>query len=145
MRLIDVNTYELKEFWGSDIPPYAILSHTWADDEVSCSDMQERLGAAKQKASFNKIRGCCIEAVKHGLKWAWVDSCCIDKRSSAELSEAINSMFAWYTKSDICFVYLADVLPGGLSTEDANNLDDEFSKSRWFTRGWTLQELIAPQ
>jgi hypothetical protein len=107
-------------------------------------DIEESLSAAKQSASFHKIRGCCAEAAKHDLKWAWVDSCCIDKRSSAELSEAINSMYAWYIKADVCFVYLADVSPKGLSPDDTN-LDDEFSKSRWFTRGWTLQELIAPR
>jgi len=75
-----------------------------------------------------------------GYEWVWIDTYCIDKSSSAELSEAINSMFGWYKKSAICYAYLADVPSNG----DPQVPQSAFSKSRWFTRGWTLQELIAP-
>ena len=85
-----------------------------------------------------KIRGCCELAEKHGYRWAWIDTCCIDKTSSAELSEAINSMFDWYRQAAVCYVYLHDVTSHELGPTS------EFYRSRWFTRGWTLQELIAP-
>ena len=86
----------------------------------------------------DKIRKCCIFAEKEGFEWLWIDTCCIDKSSSAELSEAINSMYAWYAAADICYVYMHDV-------EDVHpSRDESFSRSVWFTRGWTLQELIAP-
>ena len=75
-------------------------------------------------------------AAADGFHYIWIDTCCIDKASSAELSEAINSTYRWYHESGVCYAYLADVPP--------NAVDNEFAKSRWFTRGWTLQELIAP-
>jgi hypothetical protein len=82
-------------------------------------------------------------AAAWGFEYVWVDTCCIDKTSSAELSEAINSMFSWYQKADVCYVYLSDYL---FPARKDNSLDEEFFKnSRWFTRGWTLQELIAPE
>lgn len=132
MRLINARTYKLEEFF-SDIPRYAILSHTWEDEEVSFQDFQD-LSTASQKRGFKKIRRACGQAIKDKLSYCWVDTCCIDKSSSAELSEAINSMFAWYRKAAICYVYLTDVQILG-----------QFSSSRWFTRGWTLQELLAPR
>ncbi|OAG10611.1 HET-domain-containing protein [Paraphaeosphaeria sporulosa] len=139
MWLLSVDSLELKEFIGTDIPPYAILSHTWGAEEVSFVEMKKKKyrDQAKAKAGFSKIGGCCARAKKDGYNWAWVDSCCIDKRSSAELSEAINSMFPWYKHSEICYVYLSDV-PGGLYDYDT------LANSKWFTRGWTLQELLAP-
>ncbi|KAI9857277.1 MAG: hypothetical protein M1813_008315 [Trichoglossum hirsutum] len=132
---------------GDDtIPPYAILSHTWGsdDEEVTFNDLTN--GTGKNKPGYRKIRFCRKQAANDGLQFFWVDTCCIDKSSSAELSEAINSMFNWYQDAAKCYVYLADV---SVSTSDG---DDKFSwrwkpafkKSRWFTRGWTLQELIAP-
>jgi len=90
--------------------------------------------AAKKKIGFSRIEGCCARAVRDGFQWAWIDSCCIDKRSSAELSEAINSMWAWYGDSDCCYVYLSDVPTAAGARQD-------FGHSRWLTRGWTLQEL----
>jgi hypothetical protein len=91
MRLIDTETLEVREFIGSHIPPYAILSHTWGHDEVSLHDMLS--GNATAKQGYEKIKRCCETAISDGFKYAWVDTCCIDKTSSAELSEAINSMY----------------------------------------------------
>jgi len=138
MRLLHTKKLKLYEFFGRNIPPYAILSHTWGNGEVSFQELQSGLG--KYKAGYNKIRRCCQMAALDGFQWAWVDTCCIDKTSSSELSEAINSMYTWYRVSEVCYVYLADV-PAHLRTRDT---EVAIRKSRWFTRGWTLQELIAP-
>lgn len=93
MRLLNTSTLRLKEFYDAEIPPYGILSHRWENEEVS---FQEMLGGAyHEMASFLKIRGCCRQADLDGFEWVWIDSCCIDKTSSSELSEAINSMFRW--------------------------------------------------
>ncbi|KAI0110596.1 HET-domain-containing protein [Hypoxylon sp. NC0597] len=136
MRLIDVNTLELKEFFGRHIPRYAILSHTWnGDKEVTFQEWERHTdNAIRCKEGYAKIVGACRRAQADGLQYLWCDTNCIDKRSSAELSEAINSMFAWYHDSDVCYAYLADV----------RGETDTCAKSRWFTRGWTLQELLAP-
>ena len=138
MRLLHTETLRLHEFFGSNIPPYAILSHTWGEDEVSFQELER--GEGSGKAGHRKIRGCCNIAASDAFEYIWVDTCCIDKTSSAELSEAINSMYSWYRLSDVCYVYLADVSSnlGLKATEVA------IRRSRWFTRGWTLQELIAP-
>ncbi|KAI1391995.1 HET-domain-containing protein [Hypoxylon trugodes] len=143
MRLINVDTLELREFQGQNIPKYAILSHTWGDDEVSLRDWEA--GRAPSKQGYDKIRYTCDQAREDKLQWAWVDTCCIDKASSAELSEAINSMYRWYENSVACYAYLSDVdykdeFPYAASNENS----DERQISRWFTRAWTLQELIAP-
>jgi hypothetical protein len=138
MRLLHSKTLELKEFIGQDIPLYAILSHTWGDEEVSFQDIQRP--EAREKKGYNKIRLCCDQASRDGFEYAWVDTCCIDKTSSAELSEAINSMYKWYQQAEVCYVYLSDVV-GCYAPELPDSM---FRKSRWFTRGWTLQELIAP-
>jgi hypothetical protein len=136
MRLINTSTGVLETFHGRNIPPYAILSHTWEDEEVSFSDMGQP--HCKNLKGFAKIEGSCKLASAESLQYVWVDTCCIDKTSSAELSEAINSMFRWYQRSARCCVFLPDL--------DANmNLTTGLSTCRWFTRGWTLQELIAPR
>ena len=119
-------------------PPYAILSHTWERGEVSFDDLPRE--HAKQMQGYGKITNCCALALSDGFEYVWIDTCCIDKRSSAELSEAINSMYAWYQNAQKCYVFLADVPTG----EDCCEEDSTFRKSRWFTRGWTLQELLAP-
>ena len=142
MWLLDTSTLELRDFVGASIPPYAILSHTWGDDEVTFKDMRKYREAAKNKAGYTKIQRCCEKAQESGHQYVWIDTCCIDKRSSAELSEAINSMWKWYQKSEVCFAYLADVPIAEFLSPDGEN--DVLSNSRWFTRGWTLQELIAP-
>jgi hypothetical protein len=138
MRLLHSTTIKLHEFVGSQIPPYAILSHTWDDEEVSFQELQS--GNTLQKKGFEKIKRCCEIAAEDGFEYAWVDTCCIDKTSSAELSEAINSMYRWYKKAEVCYAFLSDVP----SDEDPHKGQSAFRKSRWFTRGWTLQELIAP-
>ncbi|RMZ09683.1 hypothetical protein D0860_04139 [Hortaea werneckii] len=213
MLLLNARTYALKFFHtAKSAPPYAILSHTWEDDEVLFKDMDD-LESAKAKSGWQKIEYICRQALEDGLEWAWVDTCCIDKSSSAELSEAINSMFKWYECSTVCYVYLCDltmavalrddapmvstwleratqmtpVRPGPFvrtlhaseslwqgqeayfkeatsQTMSAMRDDDEgmsrpcneldislidtlgaFSSVKWWSRGWTLQELLAPR
>lgn len=141
MRLINVDTFELEEFVDHRSTRYAILSHTWDKKEVTFADMQRGLPHAEALPCFEKIRGACRQAAIDGFKFVWVDTCCIDKSSSAELSEAINSMFRWYSDAGICYGYLSDVTGWGGDPEAAS----QFRNSRWFTRGWTLQELLAPK
>ncbi len=120
-------------------PPYAILSHTWRKNEISFQDMTS-CADVQSKPEYDKIRNSSRKALHQKLDFIWIDSCCIDKSSSAELSEAINSMFRWYKDAVVCFAYLED-LPIGQSTATKPELE----RCRWFTRGWTLQELIAPK
>jgi hypothetical protein len=149
MRLLEYNNdgeFSLtKDYVGGEIPEYAILSHTWGVDteEVTYRDLID--GTGKNKVGYEKIRFCGEQARRDGLHNIWVDTCCINKSSDRELSEAINSMFRWYRKAAKCYVYLTDV-----STNDQIDLPLQpwgaaFRNSRWFTRGWTLQELIAPR
>ncbi|TEY70326.1 hypothetical protein BOTCAL_0106g00010 [Botryotinia calthae] len=129
---------------GSDIPEYAILSHTWgADtDELTFQDLKNNTG--QNKSGYRKLQFCGEQAKRDGLQYFWVDTCCIDKSSSAELQEAINSMFRWYRNAARCYVYLADVSTSGHNQADLS-WQSIFKAGRWFTRGWTLQELIAPR
>ncbi|KAI4182000.1 MAG: hypothetical protein LQ346_006660 [Caloplaca aetnensis] len=163
MWLLNTSTLALHNFITQDVEQYAILSHTWGDEEVSFQDMtvQSNLQAPlladlvydwcgrlvpwsrlKQRKGYKKVERCCAEALAHGYNWVWVDTVCIDKKSSAELSEAINSMYDWYDKAAVCYAYMSDV------SMTAEGLDatviDAFKSSRWFRRGWTLQELLAP-
>jgi hypothetical protein len=142
MRLINVDSYRVEEFPSNGAPPYAILSHTWGNEEVTLKDLEAGEWKHRQdkREGYEKITGCCAAAAAEGFGYAWIDTCCIDKTSSAELSEAINSMFRWYHESAICYAYLRDVD----CAQDPDSEDSDFSKSRWFTRGWTLQELLAP-
>jgi hypothetical protein len=137
MRLINCSSQQLEEFFGANTPDYVILSHRWEEEEVSFADFTRDRAAARAKRGFRKIDLTCRQALADGYKYAWVDTCCIDKSSSAELSEAINSMFGWYGSSSICYVYLSDV-------RQAESVV-QFPRSKWFTRGWTLQELLAPK
>ena len=130
MRLIHTSTRKLHQFPANKIPPYVILSHTWDDTEPSFQDVST-LGTAQG----SKIDMCCARAALDGWEYVWIDTCCINKDSSAELSEAINTMFNWYKKSAICYVYLSDI---------GKNGKPDLSAARWFERGWTLQELLAP-
>jgi hypothetical protein len=139
--------FSLVESVDSRIPRYAILSHTWGADheEVTLRDLTE--GTGKNKAGYRKLTFCGKQAAKDGLQYFWVDTCCIDKSSSAELSEAINSMFWWYYNAVKCYVYLSDVSVGAVDRNDPSTRQTwklSFQRSRWFTRGWTLQELVAP-
>ncbi|CCC07022.1 hypothetical protein SMACR_01045 [Sordaria macrospora] len=111
MWLINTSTLELEEFIGSDIPSYAILSHTWEDGEVTFHDAKAKLLEKQNSQGARKVAKACELAAQQGLAYAWVDTCCIDKSSSAELTEAINSMFQWYRSSNICLVYLSDFEP----------------------------------
>lgn len=138
MRLINVSTLALEEFVGEAVPDYAILSHTWEAEEVSLAEYTAQ--NCQNKKGYEKVKAFCRLARTEGFRYGWVDTCCIDKTSSAELSEAINSMFQWYRDATVCYAYLADVD----SAEDAAAKDSSFASSRWFTRGWTLQELLAP-
>lgn len=142
MHLINVETLRLERFIADSTPPYAILSHTWGSEkeELSFADIE---GGNTRKAGCgaNKLKGCCAQAKKDNLEWVWIDTCCIDKQSSSELGEAINSMFQWYRNAAICYAYLSDVPHG----DDHRSQRSKLSSSRWFQRGWTLQELIAPE
>ncbi|RYO80968.1 hypothetical protein DL762_007374 [Monosporascus cannonballus] len=130
---------------GDRIPRYAILSHRWGMEEVTFKDLMDGTGPSKQ--GYDKIRFCSDQAERDGLDHFWVDTCCIDKSSSAELTEAINSMFQWYRNAAKCYVYLDDVSKPAFQTGDEPNYqlwEPDLRKSKWFTRGWTLQELLAP-
>ncbi|CAN9164932.1 unnamed protein product [Alternaria alternata] len=150
MRLLHyTNSNELaltKDLVGDDkIPPYAILSHTWDEgQEVTFDDLMKNNG--KNKTGYNKIHFCASQAKRDGLDHFWIDTCCIDKSNNAELSEAIISMFRWYKNAERCYVYLSDVSsrPSGEGSDAHRKRKPVIRKSRWFTRGWTLQELIAP-
>jgi hypothetical protein len=137
MWLINVNTKKLEKFSEECAPPYAILSHTWKREEVSFHDLSLSDISLKKPEGYAKIEQTCRLSQGNNLEYAWVDTCCIDKSNNTEYAEAINSMFRWYKKSTVCYAYLSDLDPT-VSTEDG------MPGCRWFTRGWTLQELIAP-
>jgi len=142
-RLINTLTHELHTFEGVNIPDYAILSHTWSHgNEISYLEMTavrlQPSHPARQKSGYLKIRKACEASRNAGLRYIWIDTCCIDKSSSADLSEAINSMFRWYQDAKVCFAYLEDLPP-------QCNIAECLPRCKWFTRGWCLQELIAPQ
>ncbi|CAM1509606.1 Fc.00g033450.m01.CDS01 [Cosmosporella sp. VM-42] len=159
MYLLNVKTRKLEAFSGRCIPKYGILSHTWSQNEPTFDDFQNRTRRWKLRMGpdYVKINGCCAQAILDRLDYVWIDNCCIDRGSSAELSEAINSMFRWYANAAVCYVYLADVRPAiQLLTSGAESAPvvlplpidlrqhEDMKNSRWFTRGWTLQELLAP-
>ena len=141
MRLINAAKRKLEEFVGDETPLYAILSHTWGENEITFQDIQGT--DVENKVGYKKIRNTCSKATVDGYDYVWIDTCCIDTTSSAELSEAINSMYRWYQESGVCYAYLADVMSKGAKGVNRPNIS-ELSKSKWFTRGWTLQELLAP-
>jgi len=130
---------QLMRFHGR-VPEYIILSHTWGEEEEEVSFQELQNGTGKCKAGYQKIKNCCEQAARDGFRFAWIDTCCIDKTSSAELSEAINSMYQWYKDSRICYAYLEDVD----GVQDGAQFSPMLGMAKWFTRGWTLQELIAP-
>ncbi|KAN0089845.1 WD40-repeat-containing domain protein [Hyaloscypha variabilis] len=131
-----------------NVPPYAILSHTWGADgeEVTFQEVVNASEQTKSKAGYRKILFCGEQAARDNLQYFWVDTCCIDKSNNTELSEAINSMFRWYRNAAKCYVYLPDVsVDHGVKEDSRRTWEVSFRRSRWFTRGWTLQELIAPR
>jgi hypothetical protein len=144
LRLIDVTTRQLvkvDELEKKEVIEYGILSHRWlaAADEVKFEDIQS-LEVARKMKGFFKIDECCKLAKRDNLKYVWLDTCCIDKRSSAELQESINRMYLWYREAKVCYAYLKDTVlgPNPASTK-------AIQRDEWFRRGWTLQELIAPK
>ncbi|KAG5656891.1 hypothetical protein KAF25_011060 [Fusarium avenaceum] len=159
MRLLSTKKLQFKEFPDDETPKYAILSHRWEKEELSYQDIQNEItsrdthgpsgGSLRNKRTNHKIHEFRLMALQNGYEWVWIDTCCIDKSSSAELQESINSMYKWYMESDVCYAYLSDV---STSTENARHKRSTSSKpwiksfqdSGWFTRGWTLQEMLAP-
>ncbi|KAF4841318.1 Vegetative incompatibility protein HET-E-1 [Colletotrichum siamense] len=165
MRLLDTKSLRVIEFNSDEVPSYAILSHTWGDEEVTYQDLnpqQDQIytqlksfkdslltksgyrfsSQVTTKQGFRKLQQSAKQALSDGHTFMWIDTCCIDKSSSAELSEAINSMYQWYQNASICYAFLSDVsVTGNIEIVEQDAL---IRKSRWFTRGWTLQELIAP-
>ena len=140
------------EFGDDDITEYAIVSHRWVEQEVDYNEIVELAKMAKKERSeirqrdgYRKIFQGCEQAKKDGYKWLWMDTCCIDKRSSAELSEAINSMYRWYENSRICYAYLHDVHSSSFPTAPDHRYPKSNGWPEWFSRGWTLQEMIAPR
>ena len=144
MRLLNTNTLELKGFYDDSIPTYAILSHRWASEELTFQDMKPKHGACLPfRPGYRRLHDFCQKATNDGYAWVWLDTCCINKESSAELSEVVNSMYGWYEKADVCYAYLVD-LPSTSSRADPTRIE-AFYASEWFKRGWTLQELLAPR
>jgi hypothetical protein len=147
MRLLQSDgdgNLSLTEFLKDDIPEYAILSHRWGAEEVTFEDLAD--GTSRSKAGYVKIQFSGEQARHDSLQYFWVDTCCIDKFNAVEHQHAINSMFRWYRDATKCYVYLPDVsLSRSYSANKSNETwESTFRKSEWFTRGWTLQELIAP-
>ena len=154
MRLLNARTFQLESFNDErKIPEYAILSHTWGEYEVTFRDLAElSLEQLSLKEGYDKVEKSCTKSLELGLEWVWMDTCCIDQSSSAELSEAINSMYQWYRQSSVCFAYLYDVysveedfLPDRIIDQGHFHRKQYFHWARWFTRGWCLQELLAPR
>jgi hypothetical protein len=156
MKLIHVDSSREEELKGN----YAILSHTWGkgNDELLFHDLQHSMEKGRNKPGYDKVQKTCAQAREDGYHYAWVDTCCIDKTNPQELTEAINSMWRWYWDAGVCYAYLADVdgacpelkvKRGVFAIDDISSSEgrDWFTKlkeSRWFKRGWTLQELLAP-
>lgn len=140
----DGETLELKYIPDlSSAPRYAVLSHTWLGDsqEVLFEHVRSGIYPLRCAKGLEKVMNCRRQAKEDGYNYVWIDTCCIDKSSSAELSEAINSMFEIYEGAGLCYAHLADV-----DNADLPKLPESaFRESRWFKRGWTLQELIAPR
>jgi hypothetical protein len=142
MRLLNVTSLEYMEYEPPDVPAYAAASHRWRKgDEATFKNVKKRRNT--ERSGYIKVQCFCDFVRKHlaGIEWLWTDTCCIKHESSQELHEAINSMFSWYQSAVVCLCYLADV------TRHASEvvMMSQFERSVWFTRGWTLQELIAPR
>ncbi|KAK3400743.1 heterokaryon incompatibility protein-domain-containing protein [Sordaria brevicollis] len=150
MRLLSTKDFTFHEFPEDAVPSYAILSHTWDGDEVTLQDMQRPNAKAVLQSrslpnqSWKKVQDACSMAYLKGFQHIWIDNCCIDKTNSAELQEAINSMFRWYRNSSLCLALLSDVYKSNFDlNEELQSYATFFC--RWFTRGWILQELLAPR
>ncbi|TBU27931.1 heterokaryon incompatibility protein-domain-containing protein [Dichomitus squalens] len=147
MWLLSTDRAELHYFIDPNAVPggYAILSHVWGKDEQSFKEIQKlkkkcnKDGTNPRDHCSEKVRRICRIAEQDRLRWLWDDTCCINKDSSSELSEAINSMYRYYSLAAVCYAYLADV-PSDSFSDDRTG---PFAQSKWHRRGWTLQELIA--
>ncbi|KAL8707983.1 MAG: hypothetical protein Q9220_007063 [cf. Caloplaca sp. 1 TL-2023] len=144
MYLFNTESLKLVDFLLDHRPPYIILSHTWEDEEVLFQDVTKEGTDPTLLAGWAKVASFCDFVKKDGWEWVWMDTLCIDQKSSAEWSEAINSMFQWYREAVYCVAYLADVSILDDASNSAVGSPKYFHKSRWFKRGWTLQELLAP-
>jgi hypothetical protein len=161
IRLLHAKDLRFDKFFDDNCPDYVILSHRWLSlrEELTYRDMLD--GRKRESRGYAKIIGFCEKALSHNYEWVWIDTCCIDKSSSAELTETVNRMYDWYRNAEECYVYLHDVTwddtddsfastslfdlleeqPRALGTPAFRQL---FRSSDWHTRGWTLQELLAP-
>lgn len=150
MRSLDTKTYELADFTNQPSPQYVVLSHTWLVSdkpnvvrEITYQDMQNQHKSIKEgnykTQGWAKLKNYCDLARSNGWQYAWMDTCCIDKTNSADTQEAINAMFRWYAATGVCYAYL-----DGVDSRELNHSHETFRTARWFTRGWTLQELLAP-
>lgn len=137
MRLLRVDSLKFFDFHDDATPPYAIASHRWQEEEVTFQEVRDEYNQTKK--GYRKVRDFAkyVRDHVHGVQWLWIDTCCINKDSAAELSEAINLMFKWYRNAQVCLAWLPDV--------DVVGDEHDFKKSEWFERGWTLQELLAPR
>lgn len=149
-RFLGNGTDFFKEVYDEELTPYAIISHRWEEEEVLYQDVirQPHPVRLQQRKGYLKIKNACKLAIADRLTYIWVDTCCIDKSSSSELQEAINSMFRWYAKAIVCYVYLSDLGSGCPTLNDTVPRSQwllKFQRCTWFTRGWTLQEVLAPK
>jgi hypothetical protein len=148
MRLLHTETYKLETFLNN-IPFYAILSHTWCEEEVLFTHVTSDFEDAKRLKGWQKVESCCWRAAQDGWQYVWIDTCCINKADTTELGEAINSMFRWYENAQVRYAYLEDVPPRYYASNEHMETEGvpwkwHFRSTRWFKRGWTLQELLAP-
>lgn len=156
MRCLNTETFELHSATPDKFKAegYAILSHHWMDTEILCHEIRHYSHELRETRGrhrvpqLDKILGACVTAREQGIRWMWIDSCCINKPNSSELAESINSMFKFYADALVCFAYLADVRRDSNAANASPQMlyDARTGKpSKWFTRGWTLQELLAPR
>jgi tetratricopeptide (TPR) repeat protein len=144
LRVDELGDFILTDFRGKTIPPYAILSHRWGSSEVLFNDVT-RGTYREREDGYRKLEFCAKQAAQDNLQYFWVDTCCIDKWNLSELSKSINSMFQWYMNAKRCYVFLPDIsVPTATDPIQRSDWEASFRASAWFTRGWTLQELIAP-
>jgi hypothetical protein len=132
MRLINTRTLKLELFYSYDLPKYAVLSHTWGAEEVTFTQLMD--GSGPDQVGFGKVTAVCQLALENHLEYVWIDTCCIDRSSGSELNKSITSMYDWFEDAEVCYAYLAHV-----------ETDYDIRRSPWFTRSWTLLELLAPQ
>ncbi|KAK7460467.1 hypothetical protein VKT23_009188 [Stygiomarasmius scandens] len=143
-RLVDTHTLALVEFHERDtIPPYAILSHRWIKrKEVVYRRFKRHDRWTKLRSGYRKIQAACRQACQDGIRYIWIDTCCIKQGNHDDVAMNITSMYGYYQNAEVCYVYLVDV------GRKRTMFDGRFwwqLGSEWFQRGWTLQELLAPR